>query len=915
MPTSAPTPGTDGHSCIPTSECPQPQSVVRGYTSRAILWSPPGGLPPAPRPAGLAALRPAYQAKPSQVQAQVVNRGTRVVHPGARSGSEPRYAPLVDDWLLGAVLGRLDEHPVSERVADLVLAAFEGDDILECSVSEGRATLPPGAARLEVPQPAGAYLGPLTVTGFRGIGPSATLPLRPGPGLTLVVGRNGSGKSSFAEALELLFTGDLRRWADRSATWREGWRNLHGDWIPSIEASIVVEGATGPSVARRTWPPDGGLASGTTVVQVAGEKQTTLERLGWTEALDMHRPFLSHVELEAMLGKPSDLYDVLAPILGLDGLWEAVDRVDRVTKAAGAPLAEAKKRLSGLLGDLDAMVDERAQGCMAALTARVWALEEAERLATGVTPPAPGGQLQYLRQLTQLCPPTDQEVTDTVAALRNGAQQLEAVAATDAGRALALADLLNAALEHHNAHGDGPCPVCGHPDALDQSWRAATEKQVARLRSEAFAATVAQKRAAEALASAQALIAPVPLTLAQVGLTQPVAGLDVEALAVAWRRWAQAPSGDGRNGLLALAEHIEENHRAVAVAAEAVRRHAQEALRACEDAWAPMASRVAAWCVDARAGQTRAALLPDLKAAAKWMGGAVDQLRNERLAPLAEQAAAIWAELRQESNVALGGIRLAGSKTRRQVDFDLSVDGTAGPGLGVLSQGEVNALALSLFLPRATLGTSPFRFLVIDDPVQAMDPAKVEGLARVLNQVGASRQVVVLTHDDRLPEAVRRLGIEATILEVTRRVGSVVEVRAALDPPARALEDAAAIAADRDLPPHVAPRVVGALCRVAVEAAFTEVIRARQLGSGRGHAEVEQGLRGARTFTQLAALALFDDNARGGEVLGRLNGWGGRWTADTFQTLNKTAHHGHTGDLSALVTDSRKLVDRIRANL
>ena len=35
---------------------------------------------------------------------------------------------------------------------------------------------------------------------------------------------------------------------------------------------------------------------------------------------------------------------------------------------------------------------------------------------------------------------------------------------------------------------------------------------------------------------------------------------------------------------------------------------------------------------------------------------------------------------------------------------------------GVMSQGEVNALALSLFLLRARLPSSPFRFLVIDDP-------------------------------------------------------------------------------------------------------------------------------------------------------------------------------------------------------
>jgi hypothetical protein len=55
---------------------------------------------------------------------------------------------------------------------------------------------------MPVAEPPGAYLRSIGVEGFWGIGPRSTLTLKPGPGLTLVVGRNGSGKSSFAEGLE-----------------------------------------------------------------------------------------------------------------------------------------------------------------------------------------------------------------------------------------------------------------------------------------------------------------------------------------------------------------------------------------------------------------------------------------------------------------------------------------------------------------------------------------------------------------------------------------------------------------------------------------------------------------------------------------------------------------------------------------
>ena len=88
--------------------------------------------------------------------------------------------------------------------------------------------------------------------------------------------------------------------------------------------------------------------------------------------------------------------------------------------------------------------------------------------------------------------------------------------------------------------------------------------------------------------------------------------------------------------------------------------------------------------------------------------------------------------------------------TRRKVALKVTVDGKDAEALGVMSQGELHSLALSLFLPRATLPDSPFRFICVDDPVQSMDPARVEGLARVLADTAKTRQVVVFTHDDRL---------------------------------------------------------------------------------------------------------------------------------------------------------------------
>ena len=76
-----------------------------------------------------------------------------------------------------------------------------------------------------------------------------------------------------------------------------------------------------------------------------------------------------------------------------------------------------------------------------------------------------------------------------------------------------------------------------------------------------------------------------------------------------------------------------------------------------------------------------------LQKAVTWLRNAGEQIRNDKLEPVAKEATEIWNMLRQESNVELGGIRLAGTGTSRRVDLDVTVDGVPGAALGVMSQG------------------------------------------------------------------------------------------------------------------------------------------------------------------------------------------------------------------------------------
>jgi hypothetical protein len=182
----------------------------------------------------------------------------------------------------------------------------------------------------------------------------------------------------------------------------------------------------------------------------------------------------------------------------------------------------------------------------------------------------------------------------------------------------------------------------------------------------------------------------------------------------------------------------------------------------------------------------------------------------------------------------------------------------------------------------------------------------------VLEQAAADRQVIVFTHDDRLPESVRRLGIDARVLEVTRRVNSVVEIRKGLDPVSRALEDARALALTKELPIEAARRVVPGLCRLAVEARCDEVVWRRRLARGATHADVEAALANADKLYPRVALALFDDAARGGEALNRLNRMGPR-AGDAFVRCNRGAHEADPGDLVGLVKDTEFLVGGLDA--
>ncbi|HEY6886943.1 MAG TPA: hypothetical protein VI300_04160, partial [Solirubrobacter sp.] len=278
------------------------------------------------------------------------------------------------------------------------------------------------------------------------------------------------------------------------------------------------------------------------------------------------------------------------------------------------------------------------------------------------------------------------------------------------------------------------------------------------------------------------------------------------------------------------------------------------------------------------------------KEAEKWVKGAAEDLRRERFAPISERAIENWRELRQGSAIDLHDITLKKSGRTGRADFDVRADGEGANALGVMSQGELLALSVSVFLPRAALDESPFRFAVIDDPVQAMDPAKVDGLARVLHRAARTRQIVVFTHDDRLPEAIRRLRLDATMLHVDRRAQSTVDVQISRSPVQRYLDGARGYAKPDRLPPEVQARVVPMFCRSAVEAAAANIVRRRAVELGTSLDEADEQIDEARTLRETLALVLFGEAGRQGEVAGEVRKRFGPAAASLVSELNRGSH-------------------------
>lgn len=783
------------------------------------------------------------------------------------------------------------EEGVGLEVKNVIVAAFESDEAVEFGLRsktelKDRHDLLPEASVL--PR---VFLGSLEVAGFRGIGAPAKIEFSPGPGLNLIVGRNGSGKSSFADAFEVLLTGERTRFRGKGQ-WLQGWRNLHTDGPPMIGVSYHVDGSPVPVQVVRQWDGDGDLSKSTLLVSRSGTEITAYDELGWRDAIDVFRPILSYDEIGAAINDgPASLYNDLDTILGLDQMTFVRERLVRARKAREVFQREIEEARNTLISVSAISTDPRAETVAAIIRAPQVDVKALEDMIDGEF--SDGSRIDALKALAKLWAPRDGEVLDAARALEAAHELVDELKATQLGFEAAALDLLKRALSLYRRNEDPVCPVCG-TEALSAQWHDDAQARLDERSSLMAAFSDAESDLSLARRSVQRLHERAVIPALHGGLRNYAAGVKAAA------NWLKTPQ-DPRD----LPGHIFDTYPEIELAFSQIRDEAHQVLSELETNWRPVREAIRAFLAAHQKHPNVEQEIETLKKAEYWAKDFEDELRNERFEPISKKTQEIWGELRDQSNVSLDAIKMKGSGSRRRLELSVGVDGVAASSLDVMSQGELHSLLLSLFLPRLTLDESPFRFLIVDDPVQAMDPAKVDGLARVLERTARTHQVIVFTHDTRLADAVRRLRIPTTFFSVIRHGRSEVVVEPGKTPARQFMDDATDLLNHKnEMAPEVGKRVIPGLCRGAFEMAFKEMAWVTLLKEGVSHEECEVRIEAAKQTRDIVDLAVFGtkepDNAY--EVLDE------RYDGKVVNPLRlaiKYAHQPYKGSLYELVEQTK----------
>ena len=581
------------------------------------------------------------------------------------------------------------------------------------------------------------FLRSIEVRGHVGIGESQlALKFHPVAGIVFISAGNGIGKTSCADAMRHVLSGGGARQYDLTAA------NVH--YGHREIRAIITDGRQEVQVS----------CSGDRAVvwQAVGDPEEMPAE--WISAYQRYRPVLLYPEISPIIEKPAELHEFLHDGLETEVLTELQRRVDEVREAgrnAARRIEASFKSVQPLLTEgvlpgsvCDAITEH---GRMVPTDVAKTIRTTLDNASLGEPPDDLVAEWSVDTAAVESCVRTIENLRQAQAAVMPGASAVHQ----------ALEILLDGNNEFLHVRDADACPVCGSESA---DWRAH-----ARIALDALAGDLKRVRSTERgvqdVIKGMTGILPPPLSPQ---LRRSLAQHNQSHLVGQW----DALIADG--AALTVAGTTENRFRDLATRSAALAAAYQEfkAQRTSEQrttlaSQAKAQHAVESWLIATETDGSTATAGTLADKLAKWVDQRIKDTRAALFEPIAVQVKEIWSQLNADSDLQVTDLRLAGgTRAAKRVEIGLNVGGTSVlPGAktpSILSTGQRNALTLATYFPRATQPQSPFRFLILDDPVHAFDSWRVRYLAERLRQMADDYQIVVLSHDERLWSELQRHG-------------------------------------------------------------------------------------------------------------------------------------------------------------